>query len=247
MRDLGAIIFLLFIVGQGVAAVVASLKKRQAKAAEEQAAEMAIDKKRGGLVSSQTQPPNQVSIQASAQTRMPTETRPSPAQQLELRTQADVVRSTQAAGTQVPNTRVPNTQVPNTQVKVTSRREEFIARRRAQIEELRDLARARTERSAGSPTQPQSQPRTAPPAKAPPRQPAVRTPVAQPEAAGSAAEPETNAAEDFWATKPSKRRGGRGIGIHRAVRSRSRLRELVVLKEVLEPPLALRKDPFTSD
>ena len=224
MRDLGAIIFLLFIVGQGVAAVVASLKKRQAKAAEEQAAEMSIDKKRDGPISTQTE----------TQARMPVESRSESMKDLE----------------RPPMTRpVKATSVEPTQVKVTSRREEFIARRREQIEELRELARARTERaSTGTPKQPQGRPATPAPAKAPPRQrPVVLKPVVQPEPVSAVPEPEASASEDFWATKPGKRRVRRGRGIHRAVRSRARLRELVILKEVLEPPLALRKDPFASD
>jgi hypothetical protein len=214
MRDIGAIIFLLFIVGQGVAAVVTSLKKRQAKAAAEQAAELSIDKKRGR------------STQAQTQARSPVETRLPPVRQVEARTEAIQVKATQA----------------------TTRRNEIIARRLEQVKDLREL---KLERSANSPQQPQGQPRTAPPAKVPPRrQPVILKPVSQPEpnsTTGDTVHLEAKASKDVWAIAPVKRRRRHVAGIRSAFRSRARLRDLVVMKEVFETPLALRKDPFTSD
>jgi hypothetical protein len=218
MRDIGAIIFLLFIVGQGVAAVVTSLKKRQAKAAAEQAAELSIDKKRGR--STQTQ------AQTQTQARSPVETRLPPVRQVEARTEAIQVKATQA----------------------TTRRNEIIARRLEQVKDLREL---KLERSANSPQQPQGQPRTAPPAKVPPRrQPVILKPVSQPEpnsTTGDTVHLEAKASKDVWAIAPVKRRRRHVAGIRSAFRSRARLRDLVVMKEVFETPLALRKDPFTSD
>ena len=43
MKELGTIIFLIFIVAQGVAAVVTSLKKRQAEAERKQAEDLSTD------------------------------------------------------------------------------------------------------------------------------------------------------------------------------------------------------------
>lgn len=216
MRDIGAIIFLLFIVGQGVAAVVGSLKKRQAKAAAEQAAELSIDKKRGR--STQTQ------AQTQTQARIPVETRLPPVRQVEARTEAIQVKATQA----------------------TTRRNEIIARRLEQVKDLREL---KLERSANSPQQPQGQPRTAPPAKVlPRRQPVILKPVSQPEPNSTTVDTvhlEAKASEDVWAIPPAKRRRRHVAGIRNAFRSRARLRDLVVMKEVFETPLALRKDPFT--
>jgi hypothetical protein len=218
MRDIGAIIFLLFIVGQGVAAVVTSLKKRQAKAAAEQAAELSIDKKRGRSTQAQTQ------AQTQTQARSPVETRLPPVRQVEARTEAIQVKATQA----------------------TTRRNEIIARRLEQVKDLREL---KLERSANSPQQPQGQPRTAPPAKVPPRrQPVILKPVSQPEpnsTTGDTVHLEAKASKDVWAIAPVKRRRRHVAGIRSAFRSRARLRDLVVMKEVFETPLALRKDPFT--
>ncbi len=209
-KDIGAIIFLLFIVGQGVAAVVAALKKRQAKAAKEQAAELSIANK----------PSDSRVIQADAK---------SPVQV--------------KAGTPTSTTR------PDTIVRPPSGREELIARRRAQIEELKKQARVRRGESS-APTR--KAPGTAQPA-APPtravqvqRPPVAFRPVQEPEPVPVTPETdETDQTNDVWAITRSRGSSRRGSSIRGAVRSRGRLRDLVVLKEVLDPPLALRSDPFT--
>jgi len=213
-KDIGAIIFLLFIVGQGVAAVVTALKKRQAKAAKDQAAELSTATKMSDsrVIQTDAQRPVQV------KTGTPTSTKP-----------------------------------PETLLRPTAGRDELIARRRAQIEELKEQARVRrgetqvptrkapaTVRAATPPTQPTQNPSV------------VFRPVPEPQPAMVSAEPaepaepaETDQSKDVWAISPSRRSGRHGRRIRGAVRSRRRLRDLVILKEVLDPPLALRSDPFT--
>ena len=137
-----------------------------------------------------------------------------------------------------------------------ARREELIARRRQQIEELRARAKSKVESKAQSKgqarTQANVQDRTGttrgqrapkPPARAPKAPVPVREPVAMPSVAEeepallSALErPVSPHLESAYARK----KPGEGRKIAKLLRNRSSLRDAIILKELLDPPISLR-------
>jgi len=208
MNSIGGLIFLLIIIAQGVAAVVAGIKKRQAEAAKAQQAQQA--QQSGGLQS---------------------------------RAGIDV-------GTQTP--------VNDRGTLVADPRSDVVSRRRRQIEELRRQAQQRVAdrpaRTGNATEQPTAARRplepTARPAQAPPRPAAPAPPQVVPLPATQQRQPVRDARPESpifgafdRATSRSEGRGGRTARqLAGTLRSRSKLRELVVLKEVLDRPLALRTD-----
>ena len=213
MNSIGGLIFLLVIVAQGVAAVVAGIKKRQAEAAKAQQAQQAqqVRGARGGV-------------------------------------SADATR-----------------QAPSNRAKAAGAdpRLDVVSRRRRQIEELRRQAQERTAgrtirtgkateqpTAARRPFEPTARPATA---KAPPRPatpPQAAPPVIDPAVLSNTPEARVKATASpvFEHTigrgAPESGRSGAGSArrLAGALRSRRKLRELMVLKEVLDPPLALRSD-----
>lgn len=222
MNSIGGLIFLLIMVAQGVAAIVAGIKKRQAEA--EKAAKAA-----GGTMRSSSTP--------------------------------------QRAGTESKATATSaSPPVP------ADPRLDVVSRRRRQIEELRRQAKDRVagkvavkaDSTAKTAPRMRAEPviaaEPAPQTTAP--QPTIQAPpIAAPVA--QQASPVRSTLLNWGATTASEAasqpasseaplrsplehapRAGSSLrpGLRGALKSRQRLRELVVLKEILDPPLALRRN-----
>ncbi len=236
MGSLGSLIFLLVIVAQGVSAVVVALKKRQqAREAERAASEPTI---KAGRPTSKLDGPT---IKADSSVP-PTGVDP-----------AGEARSTVTPASTG-----------------DSMRNDVVQRRRQQIEELRQQARERKAgqiKTIGKTDKPARisaeiapstrAPATASPKPAPPpggrltisrvpdvtqfvQKPALRTPPKK-----SRQEPALSAkpAAPLWGATNRKSAGKRRLrSCRKLLDDRGRLRELIVLKEVLDPPVSLRDE-----
>jgi hypothetical protein len=135
-------------------------------------------------------------------------------------------------------------------------RDEMVKRRREQIEELRARAQSRTAKKPSRAVETIDQPpsgssdvptrqRTARPLSAQPAAPSVTPPVAVPASVRQAprptAAPATPQVEDVWAV--SRKRSQPRLRKYRSMLNRGQgVRDLIVLKELLDPPITLRQD-----
>jgi hypothetical protein len=212
MGTLGSLIFLLVIVAQGVSAVVVALKKRQE--AREKAAGKAARPDASVMrpPTEPTTPPREPQAPVSA----------SPVE--------DAIRN----------------------------RDAMVKRRREQIEELRARAQSRTAKTPSRPVETIEQPpsgssdiptrqRTAQRTPARPPAPSVTPPVVIPAPVrqvprmAPVTTPAPLEAEENWS--PPVKRSAPRLRKYRSMLNRGdRIRDLIVLKELLDPPLALRQD-----
>ena len=224
MNSIGGLIFLLIMVAQGVAAIVAGIKKRQAEA----------EKARGGLTD------------ASEKNRFATtESRPTDPASTTSETTGDPRRDVIARRRR---------QIEELRKQAKDRLEGKVARKVDQA--ARTTSRTRAEPVIAA----QPAPQAAPPQ--PPVRPAMRPPSvvsgqapptssnplnwaavdASGDVAEGASEPAFGEAYQPLLREASRTRSSMVPGLRSSLKSRRRLRELVVLKELLDPPLALRRN-----
>ena len=243
MGSLGSLIFLLIIVAQGISAVVVALKKRQQAREAERAAERPTPSADTPTI--KAAPRSQERSSSGTAPRIPETAVPGDSiqddvaarrrQQIEeLRRQADArktgklsARATSADPPRIkaaPRTATASTTPIRAGSPPVARPNAPVTTRQFRVEDLLGLPRREASRQASS-TPPESR---APAPSAPPAPPAPPAPSAPP------AMPVPGAGRRGQAISSRSRR--------KLLGSRSKLRDLIVMKELLDPPMALRDE-----